>query len=53
MKDGTKNIIAACILALGMIFSTYLYVSAYRYEIDKPYRIDKWTGTAKYITWPD
>lgn len=54
MKEGTKNIIAACILALGMIFSVYIYVSTQRYEYKtimggSSYRTDKWTGKEIWI----
>lgn len=31
MKDGTKNIIAACILAFGLILSTFIYAYSNRY----------------------
>lgn len=45
MKDGTKNIIAACILALGMIVASIIYAYSSRYTVDMPLRIDKWKGT--------
>lgn len=45
MKDSTKNIIAACIIALGLIISTIIYAYSTRYQIEKFVRIDKWKGT--------
>lgn len=46
MKDGNKNIIAACILAFGLIVASIFYAFANRYEISRtagtmPMRIDK------------
>lgn len=45
MKDGTKNIIAAFILAVGIVVSAIIYAYSNRYEVDDNYRTDKWTGT--------
>jgi len=48
MKNGTKNIIAACILAFGLIFSVYIYIASQRYEYSfyngNKVTKDKWTG---------
>lgn len=48
MKDGNRNIIAACILAFGLIFSVYIYVASQRYEYafsnGNKVKKDKWTG---------
>lgn len=55
MKDGTKNIIAACILTLGIIVAVLIYVNSTRYEYHKVYlsnekvKIDKITGKEVYI----
>lgn len=54
MKDGTKNIIAACILVLGLILSTIIYAYSNRHEIVRIpdsgiYRVDKWNGTIARI----
>ena len=52
MKDGTKNIIAACILAVGLIVSTLIYAYSTRYELTTGAygrKIDKWTGTFEYL----
>lgn len=52
MKDGTKNIIAACILALGLIIASCIYAFSNRYEVNTdgpPKRIDHWHGTFEYI----
>jgi len=45
LKDGTKNIIAALILAFGLILASFIYAYANRYSVDMPLRIDKWNGT--------
>ncbi len=48
LTNGTKNIIAASIIAIGLIVSAYLYAMASRYEIDKKYpyeRFDKWKNS--------
>lgn len=48
LTNGTKNIIAASIIAIGLMVSAYLYALANRYEIDKNYpyeRFDKWKNT--------
>ena len=49
MKEGTKNIIAACILAFGMILCAVIFAYSSRYEIVShypyKYRVDRWTGT--------
>ncbi len=53
MKDGTKNIIAACILMIGLIVAGFLYAFANRYEIDQRHpaqRFDKWTKKIEYMT---
>lgn len=50
MSDNTRNIIIACIIATGLILSTIIYAFSTRYVIDKPIRIDKWTGTYQVIT---
>lgn len=48
MKNGTKNIIAACIIAVGLIAVSYTYVEMNRYyflnEGSRIIRTDKWTG---------
>lgn len=54
MKDKNKNTIAASILALGLIFSTVIYAYSNRYEIVETgvsgiVKVDKWSGTAKYL----
>ena len=45
MKNGTKNIIAACILGISLIISSFIFAYSNRYEVDANYRTDKWTGT--------
>jgi len=50
MKDGTRNIIAACILAFGLIVSSIIFAYSNRYEIVKipdgyMIKVDKWSGT--------
>lgn len=47
MKDGTKNIIAACILAIGIIISAIIYTNSNRYVYDSPFIIDKITGDVR------
>ena len=54
MKDATKNIIAACILAVGLIISTVIYAYSNRYSVEhrdysKPVRFDKWNGTYQFM----
>lgn len=52
MKDGTKNIIAACVLAFGLIVSSIIYAISTRYSVSTdgpPKRIDNWHGTFEYI----
>lgn len=52
MRDLNKNIIAACILALGLIISTTIYAYSNRYEIivsERIIKVDKWTGTYEFI----
>jgi len=50
MKDGTKNIIAACIMVSGLILASIIYAYSTRYTIisDKfgyGKKIDNWSGT--------
>lgn len=50
MKNVDKNIIAALILALGLILSTVIYAYSTRYDIVKipdgyMLKVDKWNGT--------
>lgn len=50
MKNLDKNIVAACILALGLILSTIIYAYSNRYEIIRVpesgiFKVDKWNGT--------
>ena len=49
MKEGTKNIIATIIIALGLIIASGIYAYSQRYEIEKNTIKDKWTGTMKKI----
>lgn len=49
MTDNTRNIIIACIITSGLILSTIIYAFSTRYVIDKPIRIDRWTGTYQMI----
>lgn len=49
MTDNTRNIIIACIVTSGLILSTIIYAFSTRYVIDKPIRIDRWTGTYQMI----
>lgn len=48
MKNGTKNIIAACIITIGLIAISYTYVEMNRYyfsnEGNRIIRTDRWTG---------
>lgn len=55
LTDANKNIIAAAILAFGLIVSAIIYAYSNRYEIVKSsqggiLKVDKWDGTAKYLT---
>ena len=50
MKNVDKNIIAACILALGLIISSFIYAYSNRYEVIRVSdggicTVDKWSGT--------
>lgn len=49
MKNGTKNIIAALILSIGLIAVCYTYVEMTRYHFetsgDIVIRTDKWDGS--------
>ena len=50
MKNLDKNIIAACILALGLIISSFIYAYSNRHEIVRTpesgiFWVDKWNGT--------
>lgn len=52
MKDGSKNIIAATIITLGLIISMIIYAFSTRYVIvddTYPKRCDKWTGNYEYM----
>jgi hypothetical protein len=48
-KKIDKNIIIAIIIAIGLIVSTTIYAYSSRYVINKPYRVDKWTGTYQML----
>lgn len=55
LTDTNKNIIAAAILAFGLIVSAIIYAYSNRYYISEKgegrmIRVDKWEGTGKYIT---
>lgn len=50
LKNVDKNIIAACILAFGLIISSFVFAYSNRYEIVRTpesgmFRVDKWNGT--------
>lgn len=53
MSDNTRNIIIACIVSFGIIFSTIIYAYSTRYQIEKFRRIDKWTGTVEKLKFID
>lgn len=54
MSEGTKNIIAALILAIGMIAAVFIYVDSTRYDYSitwggEKLKKDKWTGKEMII----
>lgn len=56
--EWNKNILAACIIAMGMIVASVIYAYSTRYEIVQSnrggiLRVDKWDGSAGYITRQD
>ncbi len=40
-----KNLLPLIILSMGLIIAMLIYAYANRYEVNYPFRIDKWTGT--------
>lgn len=52
ITEGTKNIIAASILTLGIIVAAMIYASTTRYEVvtdSSALIVDKKTQTAKFV----
>ncbi len=53
MKEGTKNIVSALIIALGLIIASVIYAYSNRYDVEKsgmyPRRFDKWNNTYEWI----
>jgi hypothetical protein len=52
LTEGNRNLLAACIIALGFVFASFIYAYSQRYEIVKYMRVDKWTGKANRIEFP-